>query len=133
MPTENGRGRQRRRRLLLRTEDNNDNDNDGGERSGCSGQREHEPQLDESPVPTSNEEAAAAAGMTNERRAQRSQRRTPSLLSLSSLSLSWRHMYYVVFTICWLANGALAAPTDRHERQPTVEILDGYVNYSIGE
>ncbi|CAI2353840.1 unnamed protein product [Caenorhabditis sp. 36 PRJEB53466] len=134
----NGRGRQRRRRL--RTEDNKDNDD--SERSGCSGQREqHEPQLDESPVPTSNDEAAPPpqpTAMTNERRAPRSRRsrrtKPTFLLSLSSLplSLSWRHMYYAVFTICWMANGASAAPTDRHERQPTLEILDGYVNYSIG-
>uniref|UniRef100_A0A8R1DU14 Bursicon n=1 Tax=Caenorhabditis japonica TaxID=281687 RepID=A0A8R1DU14_CAEJA len=51
------------------------------------------------------------------------------------LSLSWRHMYYVVFAICWLASGALAAPSiarsEELQQHPALEILDGYVNYSI--
>ncbi|KAF1751522.1 hypothetical protein GCK72_018076 [Caenorhabditis remanei] len=125
----------------LRTEDNNDE-------SGCSGQREHEsPTSQESPIPTSNDdEATTAAAMTNERsRTQRRSRRiflsshssssTTSSSSFYSLlklsSFSWRHIYYAVFLICWIVSGVVAAPTDRNERQPTVEILDGYVNYSI--
>lgn len=127
----------------LRTEDNNDE-------SGCSGQREHEesPTSQESPIPTSNDDEATTAAMTNERsRTQRRSRRillssssssssysSSSFYSLSKLyplsSFSWRHMYYVVFVICWIVSGVVTAPTDRNDRQPTVEILDGYVNYS---
>ncbi|CAE17778.2 CTCK domain-containing protein [Caenorhabditis elegans] len=138
MKRKDGRGQQ-----SLRTEDNNDE-------SGCSGQREHESPTD-SPIPTSNDDEAttAAAAMTNERsRTQRRSRRFSvlpsshfpntsasfySLLKFQPLSstFSWRHMYYAVFLICWIGSGVVAAPTDRNDRQPTVEILDGYVNYSV--
>ncbi|UMM34836.1 hypothetical protein L5515_007728 [Caenorhabditis briggsae] len=120
-------------------------DEDNNDESGCSGQREHEesPTSQESPIPTSNDDEATTAAMTNERsRTQRRSRRillssssssfssSSNFYSLSKLhplsSFSWRHMSYLVFLICCIVSGVVAAPTDRNERPPKVEILDGY-------
>uniref|UniRef100_A0A1I7UAR9 Bursicon n=2 Tax=Caenorhabditis tropicalis TaxID=1561998 RepID=A0A1I7UAR9_9PELO len=151
MKRADGRGQ----RSLRTEEDNNDESGCSGQREHES------PTSQESPIPTSNDDEATttAAAMTNERsRTQRRSRRifissssrfsssssstsssfspsTSSFYSLSKLhrlsSFSWRHMYYAVFLIPWIVSSVVAAPTDRNERQPTVEVLDGYVNYSI--
>ncbi|EGT60228.1 hypothetical protein CAEBREN_06639 [Caenorhabditis brenneri] len=143
----------------LRTEDNNDESGCSGQREHESptSQESPIPTSNDDEATT----AAAAAMTNERSRTQRRSRRifisssssSSSSYSLSSTSsyfsskstsstslstkfhplssFSWRHLYCVVFLIPWIITGVGTAPTDRNERQPTLEILDGYVNYSV--